>query len=225
MALGKKVADYYPRRINAYVPAAKYAGEVSEGGVYRVTMGSPAATSSTTALNAFVITSTTFAYETDMVNDGEADAVYGRNVQIVLGGAGTAAATIWGRDYLGQPMYETITANGATPVVGVKCFKWIDKVGYAGSATISVGWSTTIGLPFKTNKILADERAGVPATLGTLTAPVLTDPQTATTGEPRGRYAPNAAFNGTEIILTCIADNWANASGNGGLYGIKHYYA
>jgi hypothetical protein len=61
---------------------------------------------------------------------------------------------------------------------------------------------------------------------GTLTAPVLTDPQTATTGDPRGTYAPNVTLNGsTEVEIYAIADRGVNSDGNGGLLGIKHHFA
>jgi hypothetical protein len=55
---------------------------------------------------------------------------------------------------------------------------------------------------------------------------VLTDPQTATTGDPRGTYAPNVTLDGsTEVEIYAIADRGVNDDGNGGLLGIKHYFA
>jgi hypothetical protein len=56
--------------------------------------------------------------------------------------------------------------------------------------------------------------------------PVLTDPGTAITGDPRGTYESLAVFDGaTEVVVGLLGDNSANASGNGGLHGIQHYYA
>jgi len=55
------------------------------------------------------------------------------------------------------------------------------------------------------------------------TLPVLTDPQTTTTGDPRGTYESIATFDGsTEIIVGLVGDPSYNSSGNGGLHGIKH---
>jgi hypothetical protein len=52
---------------------------------------------------------------------------------------------------------------------------------------------------------------------------VLTDPQTGTTGDPRGLYTPTSAPNGTLIYeLSMIGDPSVNTAGNGGLVGIRH---
>ena len=60
--------------------------------------------------------------------------------------------------------------------------------------------------------------------MGTLTAPVLTDPATVTTLDPRGLYTPNATMDGAkELVINAIASSWVNASGNGGLHGIAQY--
>jgi hypothetical protein len=55
-------------------------------------------------------------------------------------------------------------------------------------------------------------------------APVFTDPQTATTGDPRGTYDPNGTLNGTRIFeLDCDFDDFVNAANNGGMHGIRHF--
>ena len=55
--------------------------------------------------------------------------------------------------------------------------------------------------------------------------PDTTDPATATTGDPRGLYIAETTFDGSkEFIVRFDPDNAANSSGNGGLYGIQHYY-
>lgn len=56
--------------------------------------------------------------------------------------------------------------------------------------------------------------------------PTLTDPQTTTTGDPRGTYESLAVLDGVkEIIVGMMGDNAVNAAGNGGLHGIKHVVA
>lgn len=57
------------------------------------------------------------------------------------------------------------------------------------------------------------------------TLPVLTDPQTLTTGDPRGTYEPILTPDGSEIIVGLIGDPSYNAAGNGGYHGIKHVIA
>lgn len=55
--------------------------------------------------------------------------------------------------------------------------------------------------------------------------PDTTDAATVSTGDPRGTYEPLTAPNGTEIIVSMIGNPSVNTSGNGGLHGIRHYYA
>jgi hypothetical protein len=65
---------------------------------------------------------------------------------------------------------------------------------------------------------------GVGGTVGTLTAGSLTDPQTATTPDPRGLYTPTGTLNGTnKICIDIMPHNYVNSNGNGGLYGIAHF--
>ena len=56
--------------------------------------------------------------------------------------------------------------------------------------------------------------------------PDLSDPATATTGDPRGQYKAVAAFDGVkEFIVSLRADSSLNANNNGGLHGIRHFNA
>jgi hypothetical protein len=70
-----------------------------------------------------------------------ADAPFGRNITVVASGAATSNVTVYGKDYMGQPMTESFTLNGATPVVGRKAFKWVDRItaGITAATTINVG--------------------------------------------------------------------------------------
>lgn len=52
--------------------------------------------------------------------------------------------------------------------------------------------------------------------------PVLTDPQTTTTGDPRGTYDPLTAPASYDVVIGLLGDTSYNSSGNGGLHGIKH---
>lgn len=70
------------------------------------------------------------------------------------------------------------------------------------------------------------DRLGLELTPTQYSLPDVTDPQTTTTGDPRGTYEPLMTPDGVaEIILGLMGDNFVNSSGNGGLHGIKHVIA
>jgi hypothetical protein len=215
--------SFYPARVSAYVPAMRFAADLQNSGIKRCNFGAPAAASAAAIFSALSIAtagSSTAMLLTTL--DGE----WGRNLTFVASGAATSTVTVSGRDYLNQRMIETITLNGTTPVVGLKCFKYLDSVAFAATAatTINVGTGTSLGLPYKAIKVLTEELDNViVGTLGTLTGPVLTDPQTATTGDPRGRYVPNSTLTGSAVLTaTFMFDNSVNSNNRGGLHGIQH---
>lgn len=217
-----RVAAFRNRRYNSYVPSCAYAADVIHGAPYQVDFGTPAAAAAAGILSAQSIAA---AVDTTTFVSDTADAPFGRNVTVVASGAATSNVTVYGKDYLGQPMTESFTLNGATPVVGRKAFKWIDRItaGITGGTTINVGFGARVGLPYRMSQVIAEHANGVSAAVGTLTAPDLTDPQTSTTLDPRGLYTPTTALNGSNRILaTFLPYNILNANGNGGLYGLKH---
>lgn len=235
-----RTAKYQPRRVNNFVPGMQFSEAIIHSSPYEVIFGPAAAASATNILNAQSISAggstTTFVQDN---TDGAAatDSFggsypygpgFGRNLQYVASGASTATVTVNGRDYLGQPMTEQVTLNGATPVNGKKAFKYIDKITWTagGAVTMNVGTNTGFGLPYKSENVLGEmsNHARV-ATLGTLTAPDTTDPQTATTGDTRGTYVPNTTPDGAKILSAIfILDTSKNAAGNGGLHGVAHFY-
>jgi len=69
-------------------------------------------------------------------------------------------------------------------------------------------------------------RVGLEITPTQVRLPILTDPQTLTTGDPRGTYEPLMTPDGaSEIVVGLVGDNAKNSSGNGGLHGIRHVVA
>lgn len=221
----KQVPTYLPKRINRYCPACTYAVDAEDGKVTTVNFGTPAAAAAAAILSAQSISP---AGSTTTLLSSVSDATFGRNLTYVASGAATSTVTARGRDFWGQPVAETITLNGATPVVGLKCFYTLDSFSWTNTnaTTINVGWGTSLGLPYKAEKVIAENLNDAPGTIGTLTAPVLTDPQTAITGEPRGSYVTNAAMNGTNVIdIVLLCSPRVNAAGNGGLHGIAHFFA
>lgn len=217
-----RIGTFRNRRYNAYVPACAYSAEVIHGAPYMVDFGTPTAAAAAAILSAQSInaagSTTTFLDDTD-------DTPFGRNVTVVASGAATSNVTVVGKDYLGQPMAESFTLNGAVSVVGVKAFKWIDTItfGMTAATTINVGWGARLGLPYRMSNVMEETLNGAESAVGTFTAGLLTDPQTLTTADPRGLYTPTAALNGTNrIFATFLPYNILNSSGNGGLFGIRH---
>lgn len=232
----KRTGKYMPRRLNRYVPAMAYAADVILGGPHEVRFGPVAVASATNLINAQAVT-LAVAFTT-ILNDGNTDPAinavaeefpygpgFGRCVQIVFGAANVGVVTVRGRDYLGQPMSETLTGNGTTPVIGLKAFKFVDSVTSTTSGTLSLGTTDKLGLPYATQNILSEQLDGVRvATLGTLVSPIYTDPQTVATADPRGTYDPQSTLNGTAFLTAdIIVSNVLNAAGNGGLYGMAHF--
>lgn len=241
----KRSPKYRPRRINQYVNAMCYSAALVHEGPHGVRFGPMAVASATDIINAQSINGgVTFRYgnptatgllkdNTDPYNSAVGVEFpygpgFGRCLQIVLSGAGTPTVTVYGRDYLNQPMIEAFTGNGTNAVVGVKAFKYIDKVvATSVNVNLSLGTTDKLGLPYRMNNVLAEHLDGVRvATLGTLVTPSLVDPQTATTTDPRGTYDPQSTLNGTAFLsATFLPNGELNSSGNGGLYGLAHYYA
>lgn len=226
-----RIAQFRNRRYNSYVPACAYAADVIHEGPYQVDFGTPAVAAAASILSAQSIatagTSSGLTGSTPLLLDTIPD-TFGRNLTVVASGAATSNVTIRGRDYLGQPMAESFTLNGTTPVVGVKAFKWVDSVTYGATAatTINVGVGARFGLPYRMSRVDGlEEVDGASAAAGTFTAGVLTDPQTATTADPRGLYTPTTTPDGVKRLrMAFMPNNLLNANGNGGLYGIAHFY-
>ncbi len=229
--------DFFPHRINNYVPMCQYSAAVGHSGQYRVSLGTPVVADADGILDGaaaddtgpFTYTPTDFATSTTGVDsDGVLDAPFGRDITAVGSAAGvTQDLTVVGFDYLGQKITKTKAMNGTTPIALGVAFKRIESITIAVGAateTIDVGWGDELGLPFKTTMVDAEFADDVLQSAGTLTAPVLTDPQTASTADPRGLYNPNATLDGsTEIVLLAYASADINSDDNGGLFGIAHH--
>lgn len=220
--ISKRNAGYHPD-INCYVPKCDYMAGL-ENGTARISFGTPAVTAAAGILSAQSINAAVTVYRASLLSY-RSDAAFGRNLVVVASGAATSTVDAYGRDFYGQPMRETLTLNGTTPVVGVKAFYVLDSIvcGATSSTTINLGWGTKFGLPAKCVNVIKETADGVTANAGTLTAPVLTDPQTATTGDPRGLYVPTTTPDGSkQIVIVAEFDNSVNSSDNGGYMGIAH---
>lgn len=213
---------------NYYVPAMQAASELGRGLRGRVQLGAPIAADADLILNDQSIAAAvdTLTFAAGFENTEAQMSRFGRNITVVASGAATSNVTVIGRDYLGQKMRESFTLNGAVSVVGLKAFRYVDQItaGITAATTIDVGVGDRLGLPYTTMVVTQEYVDDVAGSLGTLVQPVFTDPQTATTGDPRGTYDPNTALNGTkEVAVECQFTMRVNAAGNGGLHGIQHF--
>mgnify|MGYP007092448869 CR=1 FL=1 len=121
------------------------------------------------------------------------------------------------------------TYGGITPanINGVKAFYEIERILLTDGpdTDFDVGWGNVFGMPFATVSLVAtffDENEQ--ATPATVVNADLTDPQTATSGDPRGTFDPASNPNGTSPIkIMGHAYRDLNANGNGGLHGLAHF--
>ncbi len=229
--LVKKKADFLPRRIDQYVPRMQYASSAGEGGIGQINFGAPAI-ASTTFIVANVALSSGASKEFVIAKDDltaiGSSAPFGRNVTITSGGANTRDVTVKGRDYLGQPMSETIVFSGAATVAGKKAFTYLDDISVdseANTPTVSIGFGALLGVPYRVTKVISSEADGAVATLGTLVAGSRVT-QTMVTADPRGTIDPATTLDETAVITaTVVFDNYIDSDGVGGLHGVPHFYA
>lgn len=226
--MGQRLPEYNPRNINRYVADAQYDVGVSNAGIVTMQLGTPATADTDGILDGDAITDaaltiTASSFETTYdETDEDVMSRYGRCLTMTGGSVGDdAVITVWGRDYLGQPMSEAFTLNGTSGVVGVKAFKVVDEVTVAAgnanaSSSIDLGWNDKLGLPYKATALIEELEDGATASAGTFVAPVAT--QTATSADPRGTYDPDSACNDTkQFDLVAYVDK-------DGLYGSAHFY-
>ncbi len=135
-----------------------------------------------------------------------------RNVVVTSAGDETGTVfTITGTDEYGNVLVEDITGANAGAAAGKKAFKTVTAVDVDGdsTSTVTVGSGDVLGLPVmlpETKLVLAELQDGVAATAGTLVAGVRTaGGATATDGDVRGTYDPNAACDGDKVFQLIAA--------------------
>jgi hypothetical protein len=217
---------------NSYVPGMAYSGSAGVSlGPSRHTLGTPATAGTIATLISGQGALGPISYLSSPLR---LDSTYGRTISLIASAAPTGTALtvdVVGYDYLGQPMVERINigVGVATAVLGLKAWGWIAGTrlnSAAGNAvTFSVSAGVSLGLPWKGTIVAAKEGTTnmTYAQINTASvAPVLTDPQTAVTGDPRGLYTPVTPPNGVLAYeVAMIGDTSVNAAGNGGLLGIR----
>jgi hypothetical protein len=159
--------------------------------------------------------------------NGVIDAPFGREIVMVGSGAGTNNVTITMYDHLGQMVKRTKALNGTTPVPFGIAVKHIHSIDVAGTGlTVNVGFTNRLGLPYRVSKVLEELVDGAVVTAAAVVAADLTDPATASTGDPRGLYLPTTTPDGIkQINIRALLNPWINANGHGGLHGIRAFSA
>ena len=223
-------ADFFPNRINQFVNGMLYAADVHDDGMYKVSFGAPAVKDVNGIIAAHTITGGATINVSDFVGGIEpvCDSPFGRLLSFEGSAAGTPLVTITGFDYLGQPITENITLATGAEDFSLNAFFRVTKVVVASgvTGTFDMGFAEFLGLPYKTMNVEFEIEDGVRADANTFVAPVLTDPAIITTGDPRGTLLTTGTLDGiADFSILARADNWVNADGNGGYYGIKHFAA
>lgn len=140
----------FQRRINSYVPALSYAVDIIENAPTRISLGTPTVGDVEGVLNETSIVS---AASTTTLLSTELSGTYGRNIQLRKPtGSATGTVSVFGRDYLGQPMRENFTTVAATATIvqGRKAFKYVDEISWTAHAgsTLDVGPGNRLGIPY-----------------------------------------------------------------------------
>jgi hypothetical protein len=219
--------------VNNYCPQLIGCAQMSLNNEKVMDMGQPVVAAAAGILSAVAVGATytpaDFLSAGDLVGGKIISAPWGREIDFVLSGAGTNVVDVYGRDYLGQPVHKTLTGNGATRVPMGVALKWLDRIVVAagGGLTISVGYTNRLGLEYRTIAVITEfADTTKAATAGTLVGPDMTDPATATTGDPRGLYPPTTTPDGIkQIYLQTLLFPVVNINGNGGLHGIQQFGA
>jgi hypothetical protein len=147
-----------------------------------------------------------------------------RNVTITSAGVDTGITfTVTGTDVYGVTTVETITGASTAMASGKKAFKTITSITRSGStaAAVTIGFGDVLGLPVflpSAGFVLKEMQDGTAPTAGTFVAGVSTAPS-ATTGDVRGTYDPNAACDGSkafDLIISLPDPSYLGATQYGG---------
>jgi len=135
-----------------------------------------------------------------------------RNVIITSAGNDAAITfTVTGKDEYGATVVEAITGANATVAAGKKAFAKVTSVTSSANSAgnVKVGFGDVLGLPVflpSAGHILKEMQDGAAATAGTTVAGISTaGGSTATTGDVRGTYDPNAACDGDKVFQLILS--------------------
>lgn len=207
----------YDDLANAYVKGVTNAADLDLNLEGLVDLGTPSAADSDSMLDAQAITSVDGFDIPKASRELDSKCTFGRNVTIANATPGISVVTVIGRDYLNQLTTETIT-TAAGSGTGKKAFKFVDRVEVDANATIDLGFGDELGLPYTAIKLIDELVDNEVGSSGALEPWDDTAPATATTGDPRGTYDPNATMDGVKHIMANIL--FVNDNDHG-LFGVE----
>jgi hypothetical protein len=132
---------------------------------------------------------------------------------------------------------ETINVNGGSAITGLALVLpfTASAVGDTKQKSVANGTANCAVVPGDVINVISDGGGDAGAAefdviiqpeAGVYTEAVYTDPQTTTTGDPRGLYeAFNTLDGAKEIEVVYNANRDLNAAGRGGLHGMAHFFA
>lgn len=185
-----------------------------------------------------------YAKENGVIVNALAQHVVGDKVSVDVSGANTAATVAPITGYLIGSGYTITTAHTTAAAVLAASVNGVAKANFDLTVPVAAAGFSGENLVTKANWVpvtkgdavtfLSDGGgdAGVvdvwgifsQGTIDDVVMPDTTDPATLTTDDPRGLYDPATAPDGTkEYSVAYYADTSVNASGNGGLHGIRHF--
>ena len=225
--MARRYASFFPQRVNMWFGDAAIGshGATNSPHIATFDFGVPSALDANAILatQSIATAATISTFDAAYVATEAQMGKWGRNVTVVASGAATSLVRVFGRDYMGQPIREHLTLNGATTVQGVRAFRYIDTVDFDATAgtTINLGIGNYLGLPYKCFTMVNEiKNSAVAATAGTF-VPGLTSTFTGnnTTTDPRGLYLPLTVIpNGiVRFEIRCVVDP-------DNLLGNQHYY-
>lgn len=126
---------------------------------------------------------------------------------IVAGWTTNAVLTVTGRDVYGNVMVER-SAGGSATFTGKKAFASVTSVKTSVDITgLTVGTGNVLGIPVllpQAAMVIGEAQDGAKATAGTIVAGVTTT-ATATSGDVRGTYTPNATPDAAKAFQLIVA--------------------
>jgi hypothetical protein len=190
------VGDDYIEGVNRTVPAT----------IAYVELGAPdtADGDGVAASQAVTVATTPLAViDGALADDGVATFDVPRNV--VAAWTGTAVLTITGTDEYGDTVVES-SASG-TSMTGKKAFKSVSSASFSANVTAAtIGTGDVLGLPLFVQDgdfIIKEVQDDAAATAGTAVGGDTAEP-TATSGDVRGTYDPNAACDGSKAFRLAV---------------------
>lgn len=217
----RRYPTFFPQRVNLRVPNMAYSSSIEGDDLVTAEFGAPLALSNNGILAAQPVAAAggTSAFAAAFVQSEAQMGRWGRALRAVLSGAGTGTLVVTGRDYLGQRMIENFALNGATPVLGLKAFRYIDRIDWptVGAVNLDVGWRDCFGLPLKLRGVVSEVKNGnITANAGTFAnALANTVTATATNADVRGTYVPVTVIpDGTNTFEVRYVADTSNLHGN-----------